>query len=155
VKEQTKIRLDTITRRYARRMNEAGRGEDLATARHAAFQRGFERARKDVLRPAMCAIGVELTRSGHSYTVEDIDTDAQLSIDFRISLSGSPAAATGIIRLFSPASSTARPEVIAELELNRNPMELTRYFDISDFTTDVVEQMLVDAIEQLFACNGG
>jgi hypothetical protein len=155
MKEQTRIRLATITGRYARRLAEAGNSGELVAARQAEFLRGFERVCADVLRPAMETIGAELTRAGHGYRVDQGDTEERLSIEFHLLLTGAPSRSEKVIRLFSPKGTGGRPEVVAEVEMEHNQMELTRFLQIDEITPEVVEQMLVDAIEQVFACNGG
>lgn len=155
MKEQTRIRLATITERHARRLSEAGDAGGLAAARRAEFLRGFERACAEVLRPAMEAIGAELTRAGHAYRVEQGATGERVSIELHLLITGAPRSTDKVIRLFSSRGPEQRPEVVAEVEMERNPMELTRFLQIEEITPEVVEQMLVDAIEQVFACNGG
>ena len=66
MKEQTKIRMEMITARFAKRLTTQENAGELVAARHAEFLRGFERVRAEVLRPAMEAIGAELVRAGHS-----------------------------------------------------------------------------------------
>ena len=63
MKEQTKIRLDIITSRHARRLAEGGE-EGQAAARALAFAQGYERALDEVVRPAMEEIGAELSGRG-------------------------------------------------------------------------------------------
>jgi hypothetical protein len=48
-----------------------------------------------------------------------------------------------------------RSGVIAEAEMECNLMDLTRFHQIEEITPEGVEQMFVDAIEHVFACNGG
>jgi hypothetical protein len=155
MKEQTKIRMEMITARYARRLAEAGNAGELVAARKAEFLRGFERVRADVVRPAMEGIGAELVRAGHAFRVDLGDTPEQMSIELHLIITGAPRSSAKVIRLFSLKGTEGRPEVVAEVEMERNPMELTRFLQIDEITTEVVEQMLVDAIEQVFACNGG
>jgi len=155
MKEQTKIRMEMITSRFAKRLTEAGNAGELVAARKAEFMRGFERVRAEVLRPAMEAIGAELIRAGHGYRIALGDAPEQISIELHLIITGAPRASAKVIRLFSLKGTEGRPEVVAEVEMERNPMELTRFLEIDEITTEVVEQMLVDAIEQVFACNGG
>ncbi len=155
MKEQTQIRMEMITARYAKRLSEAGNAGELVAARQAEFLRGFERLRAEVLRPAMEAIGAELVRAGHGYRVDLSDTSAQATIELYLVLTGAPSRSDKVIRLFCLKGTVARSEVVAEVEMERNPMELTRFLQIAEITVEVVEQMLVDAIEQVFACNGG
>ena len=155
MKEQTKIRIDIITSRYARRVTEAGNVGELVAARHAEFLRGFERIRAEVLRPAMEAIGGEFTRAGHGYRVEVDDAGERLCVDFQLVITAAPSSAKKVIRLFTGVDKEGRSEVVAEVEMQGNLMELTRFHQIDEITADVVEQMFVDAIEHVFACNGG
>jgi hypothetical protein len=155
MKEQTKIRMDIITSRYARRVTEAGSVGELVAARHAEFLRGFGRVRAEVLRPAMEAIGGELTRAGHGYRVEDDDAVERLCVGFHLVITAAPSSARKVIRLFTGVDKEGRSEVVAEVEMEGNLMELTRFHQVEEITPDVVEQMFVDAIEHVFACNGG
>lgn len=155
MKEQTKIRMDIITSRYARRVTEAGNVGELVAARHAEFLRRFERVRAEVLRPAMDAIGGELTRAGHGYRVEVDDAGERLCVDFHLVITAAPSSTRKVIRLFTGVDKEGRSEVVAEVEMEGNLMELTRFHQIEEITPDVVEQMFVDAIEHVFACNGG
>ncbi len=59
-----------------------------------------------------------------------------------------------LIRFFFSNHGEKGPEIIAEVEMVRSPMELTRFQEIEALTTEVVEQLLLDAIEQIFASNG-
>ena len=155
MREQTKIRMEMITARYAKRLTEAGNAGELVAARHAEFLRGFERVRAEVLRPAMETIGAELARAGHGYRVELDDVGERLCVDFHLVITAAPSAARKVIRLFTGVDKDGRSEVVAEVEMERNLMELTRFHQIEEITPEVVDQMLVDAIEHVFACNGG
>lgn len=155
MKEQTRIRIDIITSRYARRVTGAGNVGELVAARHAEFLRAFERARADVLRPAMAAIGGELTRAGHGYRVEVDDAGERLCVDFHLVITAAHSSTRKVIRLFTGVDKEGRSEVVAEVEMQGNLMELTRFHRIEEITSEVVEQMFVDAIEHVFACNGG
>ena len=79
----------------------------------------------------------------------------QMSIELHLIITGAARASAKVIRLFSLKEIGRRPEVVAEVEMERNPMELTRFLQIGEITPEVLEQMFVDAIEQVFACNGG
>ena len=117
MKEQTKIRMEIITARYARRVTEAGKAGDLVAARHAEFLRGFERVRADVLRPAMEAIGAELAGAGHGYRVELDDAEERLCVDSHLVITAAPNTARKMIRLFTGVDKEGRSEVVAEVEM--------------------------------------
>jgi hypothetical protein len=125
MKEQTKIRMEMITSRFAKRLTEAGNAGELVAARKAELMRGFESVRAEVLRPAMESIGAELHRAGHGYRVDLSDTPEQMSIELHLIITGAPRASAKVIRLFSLKGTEGRPEVVAEVEMERNPMELT------------------------------
>jgi hypothetical protein len=155
MREQTRIRMEIITARYAKRLPQPGSQAELEAARRANFLRDFERNRAEVLCPAMEALGAELARAGHGYRVELDDTGERLCVDFHLLITAAPSKERKVIRLFTGVDREGRSEVIAEVEMERNLMELTRFHQIEEMTPEVVEQMLVDAIEQVFACNGG
>jgi hypothetical protein len=154
MKEQTKVRLDIITSRHARRISDVGGESEVAAAQAIAFARDYERAIAAVVRPAMEEIGAELARSGHGYRVEEGQTEGRRTLAFYVLITGARRDAANVIRFFL-ASYAGRSEVIAEVEFARNPMELTRYREIEGITAAVIEQLLVDAVEHIFACNGG
>lgn len=154
MKEQTQLRLATITARHAKRLAESGTDASAAAARARAFFEGFERIRAEILRPAMTEIGAQLSAAGHGYRIEErVEGDRPL-IELHLLILGARRGSKNLIRLFAWRDSEGRPEIIAEVEMVRTPMELTRYQEIEALTREVAEQMLVEAIEQVFASNG-
>lgn len=155
MKEQTKVRLDIITARHARRLSEAGDEAQVAAARALAFARDYERALTEVVSPAMEQVGAELARAGHGYRIELGAPGGRRTVELHVLITGARRESTSVIRMFLAAAPERRPEVIAEVEVMSHPMELTRYREIGLMTPDVIEQLLVDAVEHLFACNSG
>ena len=98
MKEQTKIRMEMITARFAKRLTEAGNAGELVAARKAEFLRGFERVRADVLRPAMEGIGAELVRAGHAFRVDLGDTPEH-ERPLEATLWGQPPCGRALVRL--------------------------------------------------------
>ena len=158
MKEQTQLRLATITARHARRLAESGIEADAAAsaaeARERAFFDGFDRSRAEILRPAMTEIGAQLEAAGHGYRIEERIESGRPLIELHLLILGARAGSKNLIRLFAWKDSEGRPEIVAEVEMVRSPMELTRYQEIEALTREVAEQMLVEAIEQVFASNG-
>ena len=154
MKEQTQIRLATITARHARRLAESGIDAGAAAARERAFFEGFARLCAEILRPAMIEIGGQLEAAGHGYRVEERVDDGRPLIELHLLILGARRGSKNLIRLFAWKDSEGRPEIVAEVEMVRSPMELTRFQEIEALTREVAEQLLVEAIEQVFASNG-
>jgi hypothetical protein len=153
MKEQTQLRLAAITARHARRLAESG-ADATAAARERAFFDEFERVRAEILRPAMVEIGAQLEAAGHGYQIDERVDGGRPLIELHLLIVGARRGSKNLIRLFAWRSSDGRPEIVAEVEMVRSPMELTRYQTIEALTREVAEQMLVEAIEQVFASNG-
>ena len=154
MKEQTQIRLATITARHAKRLAESGIDASAASARERAFFNEFDRLRAEILRPAMVEIGAQLEAAGHGYRIEERVESGRPLIELHLLILGAHRGSKNLIRLFAWKDSEGRPEIVAEVEMVRSPMELTRYQEIEALTREVAEQMLVEAIEQVFASNG-
>ena len=152
--EQTKIRLSIITSRHAKRLAEAGIDAAALASRELAFRQGFERARAEVLRPAMIEIGGQLERAGHGYRVAEEAEGARPFLELHLVIIGARRGSKNLIRFFFSKDGERGPEIIAEVEMVRSPMELTRFQEIEALTPEVAEQLLLDAIEQIFASNG-
>ncbi len=143
--EQTRIRLAIIEAKYGKRGSRDDGGDPQGPRR---FAEDFRRARAEVLAPILEEIGAALTAAGHGHRV-DIDGGAtQPSVELHVLLGERECEPSGIIRLFARGQ-----EIIAEVQLGRTEVELTRFHEVSALTPDVVEQMVVDAVEQVFACH--
>lgn len=154
MKEQTQIRLATITARHAKRLAESGVDASAAAARERAFFNEFDRLRVEILRPAMVEIGAQLEGAGHGYRIDERVESGRPLIELHLLILGAHRGSKNLIRLFAWRDSEGRQEIVAEVEMVRSPMELTRYQEIEALTREVAEQMLVEAIEQVFASNG-
>ncbi|WP_437990487.1 hypothetical protein [Sorangium sp. So ce145] len=113
----------------------------------------FRRILADIFVPTFEAIGRELASSGHAYRIEQDVGEKTPSIEFHLLLRGAPAKANNLIRLFYSAEAAGDGEVIAEVNVYQTLTELTRFRVLSRVTREVAEQMCVDAIEHVFACN--
>ncbi|WP_242515480.1 hypothetical protein [Sorangium cellulosum] len=150
--EHARIRLAIIQRKYGARLSQGTRGADLPDRRER-FNADFRRTLADILVPTFEAIGDELAASGHAYRLEHDVGEQTPSLEFHILLRGVPVDASNLIRLFSRADAEGDGEVIAEVNVGQTLTELTRFRALSRITQDVAEQMCVDAIEHIFACN--
>ncbi len=145
--EQTRIRLGIIEARYGKRAGRAASETELAAERALRFDEEFRRAREAVVAPILGEIGAALSASGHGHRVAVDEAATQPSVELYLSPRGVPSGERSVIRLFARAGS----EIIAEVELGRTVIELTRFHEASAMSAEVVEQMIVDAVEQLFA----
>jgi hypothetical protein len=156
VKDQARIRLQIIEARYGEaRSGRPPSAEDLAADRARRFCDGFRRVREGVLVPILEDIGSALVASGHGHRV-DLDVGERLpSLEWHLLLRSARAGATNVIRMFPRPGQDLGWEIIAEVQLDRTLVELTRFKEIDELTPEVAEQMIVDAVEQVFACNAG
>lgn len=156
VKDQTRIRLQIIEARYGgARSGREPSAEELAADRARQFCDGFRRVREGVLIPILEDIGSALVASGHGHRV-DVDVgEKRPSLEWHLLLKNARAGATNVIRMFPRLGQDLGWEIIAEVQLVRTAIELTRFQKIDEITPEVAEQMIVDAVEQVFACNAG
>jgi len=145
MKEQTQIRLQIIAARFGRR----GRPRDDS---EQSWLDAYEVARAGVLTTAMTEIGDVLARDGHHYEVR-LDAKPEVrSIDFAVTPAGD-SEAERLIRFFARNDERRGWQVVAEIRLrpDQSFSELTRFEQPSEITAEVAEDLLVDAIEQVFA----
>lgn len=141
--EQTRIRLGLVTKRYERRLWQASESD-------AGWLSAFHVVCREVVRTAMAEIGAELIRTGHSCHIATGEVDGMPSLDWTLEPRGAPDGRR-MVRVFARRDEHKGWEVLAEVWLSGTPCELTRFGSPSDLTAEVVEKLLVDAVEQVFA----
>lgn len=146
--EQNRLRVHRIATRHASRTRDGW--SETETESDAAFLAAFGRAREEVLTPLMEEVGAELRAAGYDFRVSSGGAAASPSVDFRILIPGR-GAAKDTIRFFAHKDAVRGWQVIAEIEIERSPMELARFEASEPITSDVAEQLVVDATEQMFA----
>ncbi|WP_441291524.1 hypothetical protein ACSRUE_14665 [Sorangium sp. KYC3313] len=152
IDETTRIRLGIIQKKYGDRLARSTNGS-TPPDRRQVFIDEFRRILADIFVPTFDAIGGELASSGHAYRIEHDVGEKTPSIEFHLLLRGVPAKANNLIRLFYSAEAAGDGEVIAEVNVYQTLTELTRFRVLARVTREVAEQMCVDAIEHVFACN--
>lgn len=154
--DQNRLRLERIAARQASRAAPAPSAPELKSddTADAAFLAAFERAQNGVLRPVMAEVGLQLRRAGYLFQISSGGEASTPSIDLHLVIPGR-GDSKDIIRFFAAKDPERGWQVIAELELKRSPFELTRFEATEELDHDVVEQLLVDAVEQMFASTGG
>jgi len=158
VNEQNRLRLERIATRYGARTAQA-ESEPRAEAQDgdeddAAFLAAFERVRNDVLRPVMAEVGMQLKRAGYLFRIIHGGDRLSPSIDLQVLLANR-GDSKDTIRFFARKDVERGWQVIGEVELKRSPIELTRFEDIAQIAHDVVEHLVIDAVEQMFASTVG
>ena len=148
--ELRKLRLSRITTRHAKLTAEGQRDAES----DAAFLAGFARARDEVLRPVMEEVGAQLAAAGYGFRISLGGTDGSPSVDFHIVIPNR-GASKDTIRFFAHKDEGRGWQVIGEIELKRSPVELTRFEATEPVTRDRAEQLIVDAVEQMFASTEG
>jgi len=148
VKEQNKHRLALIDARFG------ARSRGGAPDEREAFERAFGRARDAVIVPVMEDVAEELRALGHDprVTLDDVEHEGDRprpAVALRLGLRGRGEqdnyVAFGVVTKFG------RVEVLAWLVRRPPPFDLLRYAHPDELAADHVEQLLVDAIEQLFS----
>lgn len=150
MKDHNALRLQRIAARFEAHRDLRSDAEASRDLR--AFLSSFEGAIADVIRPAMTEIAEELRAAGHILRFERTERSALPCAEFHFDIRDGKAQWRNAIVFFVAPRGSGGWEVIAELEL-QTPSELTRFASPGEITPEVVEQMLVDAVEQMFACN--
>jgi len=145
MKDRSKARIDNIRARFGARIAaaEAGQRDD-----RSVFLDAFATTRDQVLAPVLFEIGEELAQDGSRFAVERSESPLP-SISLRLFLTS--LRPSGHVVSFTVIDRGRGLEVLVWLEASPPPMDLARYQPAA-LTRDVVEQIVVDAVEQIFAC---
>lgn len=155
MRDQNKNRLALIDQRFGRR-------EAPAEPAGETFEQRFDRAVAEVIRPVMEEVAAELASLGHApeVSIEPVDHEGRRcdrAIALRLGIrgvSGRPNfIALAVIRWKIGGRAEDKPEVLAFHQKDRVPFDLIRFASPEEITRDVVEQLLVDSVESLFAQN--
>jgi hypothetical protein len=146
MKEHNRLRLERLTARYARRMEE-GRAPA-----EADFLREFAELREQLLRPHMEEFAAELRRAGHEPQILLDERHDKPSIDLALGLRGGKGSRNAVG--FCVIRWTGQPlQILAYLEVNPPPFDIERFARAADVKAERVEHILVEAIEHIIVCN--
>ncbi|AGP35578.1 hypothetical protein BE04_10175 [Sorangium cellulosum] len=146
MKEHNRLRIERLAVRYARRIEEA------RAPAEADFLREFDNLRERVLRPQMEEFAAELSKAGHAPRLVIDEGHDTPSIELALGLR--EAKASRNVVGFCVIRWTGYPlQILAYLEVNPTPFDLERFARAADVGPDRVEQLLVEAIEQIMVCN--
>jgi len=146
VKDHNKNRLATITGRYAARQREK------AALDRSAFDAAFVATRDAVIRPVMEEIAAELRSAGHEAIVQNDRAKETPSIELTLGIGGKKPSEEGDRIVFAVITRRPTPEVLAYLTVKPPALDLLRFASPSEITAEQVEQIVVDAVEHVFAC---
>ena len=146
MKEQNLGRLARMLDRFST-MDQDVKKADLLT-----FSAAFKMVTATVLVPLMEEIKEQLMIADHRASVVLWPSDSEPRVvNYCIDLTGRKTL-TNRIRFFAQFDEPrAVWQVIAELQITRTATELARFSPPSEITRDVAEQLLVDAVEEIFA----
>jgi hypothetical protein len=146
LKEHNRLRIERLAARYARRIEEA------RAPAETDFLREFDDLRERLLRPQMEEFAAELRKAGHAPRIvldEGHDTPSiELALGLREAKASRNVVGFCVIRWAGYPL-----QILAYLEVNPTPFDLERFARAADVGPERVEQLLVEAIEQIMACN--
>ncbi|NUP10343.1 MAG: hypothetical protein HOW73_30200 [Polyangiaceae bacterium] len=160
MKDHSKARLANVADRFGRRIQAA---DHAARPDLEAFCSEFRRVRDATIIPAMRDVGEELLRQSaggrpigntrYAIEIEDQPAPGREAPSVTLRLFLTPRAPHGHRITFTVITRDAvkGPEILAFLEASPPPMDIAR-FRPDDLTEGVVEQLIVDAVEQIYAC---
>lgn len=147
MKEQNLHRLDLITGRLARRQEQKAQGS------REEYERAFREVREAVIRPVLDEIAEALRARGHGTSVAVDEAAERPSVELVLGIAGAPATARGDRVSFVVIERRVGLEVLAYLTVKPPAMDIVRYARPEEITRDEVEQLVIDAVEHVFACH--
>lgn len=121
-----------------------------ASAARTAYDEAFAARRDEVILPVFEATARALEEEGHAPVIALDDEEERPSVALHLGLreveSRYPLLAFVVIEWFG------RPEVLAYSIVRPPPMDLHRWADLTTLSLAQVEQLTVDAVENLLAC---
>jgi hypothetical protein len=146
VREHSKSRIALITGRYAARQREKHQDD------RRVFDGSFRAIRDAVIRPVFEEIAAELRAAGPDPRITCDGALEAPSVELVLGIQGVQAPPGSDIVGFSVISRREVPEVLAYLVVRAPPMDLIRFAYPTDIAAYQVEQIVLDAIEHVFAC---
>lgn len=157
MKDQNRNRLALIHQRFARR-------EAAASTTVETFEQRFARVAREVIQPVMEDVATELRALGHTpeLSTDPVEHEGRRcpdAIALRLGIRGVGGRLNhvvfAVIRWKIGGKTEETPEVLAFHQKDRMAFDLSRYDGPEEITRDIVEQLLVDSVESLFAQNAG
>ena len=146
MKEHNRLRIERLTARYEQR---AGA---LAAPDEADFLGAFAALAESVLRPQMEELAGMLRKAGHQSRILVDEGPSRPSIELALGLQRGTG--TRNVVGFSVLRWSGYPlQILAYLEISPPPFDLERFARADEIRPEHVEQLLVDAVEQILSVN--
>jgi hypothetical protein len=147
MRDANRIRLDRIVRRY-RTTTESPSERD---ASELAFIAAFVCARAAVLDPVYRDAATHLGRMGFPADIEHRVVDGLP--DTSLVVYPTPARRTAVrIAVARRLDGAPGLDLFASIEVGGKPVDVERFDACAELTPEVVERILVDGLEHIFAC---
>lgn len=146
MKDLNRLRIERLTARFDQRLRERDAPAD------ADFLRAFDSLRDRVLRPQMEDVAAVLREAGHASRVALDEGPDRPSVELALGLEGGKGSRNVVG--FSVIRWRGYPlQILAYLEVNPPPFDIERFARADEISDERVEQLLVDAVEHIFAVN--
>lgn len=146
MREHNRLRVARLTARYDQRCLAPPAPDE------ADFLGAFATLAVRVLRPQMEEVAALLREAGHQSRVVVDEGHSRPSIELELGLRGGTGSRNVVG--FAVIRWSGYPlQILAYLEVSPPPFDLERFTSADDIHPDHVEQLLVDAVEQILAVN--
>lgn len=146
MREHNRLRIERLTARYARRI------EETRAPAEADFLREFDELRERVLRPQMEEVAAELCKAGHGARIVLDEGHEKPSIELALGLRGGKGSRNVVG--FCVIRWAGYPlQILAYLEVHPPPFDIERFARAADIGPERVEHILVEAVEHILLCN--
>ena len=146
MREDNRLRIERLSARYEQRVRAAAAPDE------ADFLGAFAALSARVLRPQMEELAVLLRAAGHQSRVVLDEGPATPSIELALGLRRGTG--TRNVVGFSVLRWSGYPlQILAYLEIGPPPFDLERFASADEIGAERVEQILVDAVEQILSVN--
>jgi hypothetical protein len=151
MKEHSRVGLANAAARFGARIRAA---DATAQEDFDAFCAAFKKVQDEIIVPAMREVGEEVAKQGGArfgIEVEPGPGHEAPRVTLRLFLTRRAPAGHRVTFAVVRRDPYKGPEILAFVEASPPPMDIARYRP-SDLDADTVEQILVDAVEQIYAC---
>ena len=145
MKDHNRNRLATITGRYTARLR------DKTELDRRAFDAAFLEVREAIIRPVLEEIAVELRSAGHGAVVECDTANETPSIALVLRIGSTPKVDSDRV-VFAVIHRRSPIEVLAYFVVRPPAIDIRRFASPAEIAAEQIEQIVVDAVEHIFAC---
>jgi len=151
VKEHSRVGIANAASRFGARIRAA---DAVAREDFDVFCAAFQRVQDEIIVPTMREVGEEIAKQAGARFAIEIDPgpgDEAPRVTLRLFLTSRAPAGHRVTFAVVRRDPIKGPEVLAFVEASPPPMDIARYRP-ADLDADTVEHILVDAVQQIYAC---